>query len=59
MLDFTPIRTKEKTLHELYGHLKPAQLHDATDEMIDKMLDLIAGCEDQDVTFIYVALIKQ
>lgn len=53
MLDFDLIRSKEKTMHELYGHLTPAQLRDLTNEMIDTQLYLIAECVDQDITFIY------
>ncbi|MCB0222682.1 MAG: DinB family protein, partial [Anaerolineae bacterium] len=40
-------------MHELYGHLTPAQLRDLTNEMIDTQLYLIAECVDQDITFIY------
>lgn len=53
MLDFASIRSKEKSMHNLYGHLAPAQLRDLTNEMIDTMLHLIAECDDEDVTFVY------
>lgn len=53
MLDFAPIRSKEKTMHELYGHLTLTQLRDLTNEMIDTQLYLIAECVDQDITFVY------
>ncbi|MCB0163456.1 MAG: DinB family protein [Anaerolineae bacterium] len=53
MLDFGSIRSKEKTMHELYGHLTPAQLRDLTHEMIDTQLHLLAECVDQDITFVY------
>ena len=53
MLDFAPIRSKAKTMHDSYGHLTPAQLRDLTNEMIDTMLGLIAECDDEDITFVY------
>ena len=52
MLDFTPVRNKEKTMTELFGHLTPDDLRRVTNEMIDRQLDMIAGCTDEDVTFI-------
>lgn len=52
MLDFTPIRNKEKTLDELCGHLTPDDLRQLTNEMIDTQLDLISDCLDEDVTFV-------
>ncbi|MCB0211122.1 MAG: DinB family protein [Anaerolineae bacterium] len=53
MLDFAPIRSKEKTMHDTYGHFTPAQLRDLTNEMIDTILGLIAECDDEDITFLY------
>jgi hypothetical protein len=52
MIDFKPLRNKETTIHELCGHLTPADLRNLTHEMVDKMLDLIADCTDEDVTFV-------
>lgn len=54
MLDFTPVRNKEKTIGELAAGLTRDNLHDLTNEMIDRMLDLIADCVDADVTFVPV-----
>jgi hypothetical protein len=51
MLDFTPVRSKERTMRELVAGLGPADLRRLTDEMIDAMLGMIAGCTDADVTF--------
>jgi hypothetical protein len=51
MLDFTPLKNKEVTLSEFTADLTPADLHRLTNEMVDHMLDLIADCLDDDVTF--------
>ena len=51
MLDFTPVRNKEKTMMELTTGLNSADLHRLTDEMIDTMRALIADATDEDVTF--------
>ena len=51
MLDFSPIREKRQTYAELTAGLTKADLHRLTDEMVDAMLELIAGCVDADVTF--------
>ncbi len=51
MLDFQPVRDKQRTLAELAADLTPADLAQLTNEMIDVMLGLIAACEDEDVTF--------
>jgi hypothetical protein len=51
MLDFTPVRNKEKTMMELTAGLTVADLHRLTDEMIDTQLSLIAGATDADVVF--------
>jgi hypothetical protein len=40
------------SLRELVKGLGPQDLRQLTDEMVDGMLKLIAGCEDADVTFI-------
>jgi hypothetical protein len=52
MLDFASVRNKEKTVAELVTGLGPAELADLTNEMIDTMLEIIAGCTDADVTFV-------
>lgn len=51
MLDFSVIRKKEKTVAELCTYLTIADLRHLTNEMVDTMLELIAGCVDDDVTF--------
>jgi hypothetical protein len=52
MLDFTPLRNREITMAELTAELTPDDLRQLTNEMIDRMLDLIADCDDAAVTFI-------
>ena len=51
MLDFTPVHNKEMSYAELAADLTVADLHDLTNEMIDRQLDLIADCTDADVVF--------
>ena len=51
MIDFTPLRSKERTMRELVAGLKPDDLRRLTDEMINTQLNLIAECTDADVTF--------
>src|SRR5689334_4278834 len=52
MIDFTPMRNKEKTLSEITDGLTRADLLSLTNEMVDKQLGLIANATDSDVTFI-------
>lgn len=52
MLNFAPLRAKEITLSELTASLTRSDLRDLTNEMIDRMLALIADCDDTAVTFI-------
>ncbi len=52
MLDFTPVRSKEIKISQLAANLTPADLARLTNEMIDTMRGLIAGCTDTDVTFV-------
>ncbi len=52
MLDFTPVRNKEKTLLELVGHLRGNDLRALTNEMVDRELALIRNCTDADVVFV-------
>jgi hypothetical protein len=52
MLDFTPVRNKDKTMMELTVGLTPADLHTLTDEMVDTLLALVAAATDADVTFV-------
>lgn len=51
MLDFTQVNQKEMTMAELCRDLTRDDLRDLTNEMVDTMLALIAGCTDADVTF--------
>ncbi len=51
-LDFTPVRERRLTLTELTADLTPADLRDLTNSMIDAMLDAIADCRDEHVTFL-------
>jgi hypothetical protein len=51
MLDFTPVRNKEITYADLCRNLSVEDLRDLTDSMIDRQLDLIAGCTNADVVF--------
>ena len=52
MLDFALVRNKELTLNELVAGLTVNDLRHLTNEMIDTVLDLIAECVDEDVTFV-------
>ena len=51
MLDFAALRAKKITLNELVSGLDKEDLKVLTNEMIDRMLDLIASCVDTDVVF--------
>jgi alkanesulfonate monooxygenase SsuD/methylene tetrahydromethanopterin reductase-like flavin-dependent oxidoreductase (luciferase family) len=51
MLDFQSVRNKEITYEALFEDLRRDDLRDLTNEMVDRMLSLIAGCADADVTF--------
>jgi len=51
MLDFTSLRNNDTTLSELVSDLTKDDLRDLTHEMINRVLELIAGCLDEDVTF--------
>ncbi|MCQ3976529.1 MAG: DinB family protein [Anaerolineae bacterium] len=50
-LDFTAVKNKEITYNELGAGLTVANLRELTNGMVDAMLNLIAGCVDEDVTF--------
>lgn len=52
MIDFAPVRRKEKTLQDLAEGLTGDQLAGLVDEMCDTFLELIAGADDSDVAFV-------
>lgn len=52
MIDFARLRNREATLAELVDGFTVEDLRDLTNEMIDLQLELIAGCEDGDATFV-------
>jgi hypothetical protein len=54
VIDFTPVRKKEKTLQDLAEGLTRDDLIRLNDEMWDHYLDLIAAAEDPDVPFVPV-----
>ncbi len=52
MLDFQAVRDDRITFPELVAGLTREDLRDLTNEMVDTILELIAGCTDADVTFV-------
>ena len=52
MLDFASLRNKTLSLNDLAKYLTKDKLEESTNEMIDTMLDMIAGCTDADVVFV-------
>jgi hypothetical protein len=52
MLNFDAVRSKDITLDDLVSGLDREDLRALTDEMVDRILDLIAGCIDADVVFV-------
>lgn len=52
MIDFSPVRRKEKTLQELAEGLARDDLVRLANEMCDHFHELIATAEDPDVTFV-------
>lgn len=52
MLNFSPVRAKEITIDQLCADLRVADLRRLTNEMVDSMLALVAGCIDADVVFV-------
>jgi hypothetical protein len=51
MLDFQAVRDKKISVAELATGLTQEDLRDLTNEMMDTILDRIAGCVDADVAF--------
>lgn len=52
MLDFAALRSKQKTITELVDGLGVNDLHTLTNEMVDRMLEIIKPCSDADVVFV-------
>lgn len=52
MLDFEPVRRKEKSLSDLAAGLGREDLAGLTREMVETQLGLLEGVEDADVTFV-------
>ena len=52
MLNFDALQDDKTTIHDLTAGLTKDDLRRLTNEMVDEMLALIAGCVDQDVTFV-------
>ncbi|MFL7839918.1 MAG: DinB family protein [Candidatus Promineifilaceae bacterium] len=52
MLDFTAVRSGLVSMPEFAGEFAKEELWTLTNEMIDTMLALIAGCTDEDVVFV-------
>ncbi len=51
MIDFTPIRNEQLTIADLAVGLDVDDLRALTNEMVDLMSSMIAGCSDEDVLF--------
>ena len=52
MLDFAALKAKTIKIQALVAPLTKSDLADLTNEMIDRMLALIADCDDADVVFV-------
>jgi hypothetical protein len=52
MIDFSPIRNKQKSFAEHLSHYTAAELKQITNAMIDEQLAIIADCSDADVVFV-------
>jgi len=51
MLDFAPIRNKEKTFAQFASNYKYEEFVELTNEIVDYILEQIADCVDADVVF--------
>ncbi|MBX0326560.1 DinB family protein [Oscillochloris sp. ZM17-4] len=51
MIDFAPVYERTKTVQEIADGLSVADLRAATTELFDLVYDMIAECDDADVTF--------
>lgn len=54
MLDFSPVYDDRMSMAEFAARLNKAELLAATNETIDAMQAMIAGCHDEDVVFVPV-----
>ncbi len=52
MLDYSLLETSEITMIQLVADLTVNDLRRLTDEMVDRMLDMISHCVDGEVTFV-------
>lgn len=52
MIDFTPVKKRQLKLREFARAFTPQELRRETGAMVDTILALIAGCTDEDVTFV-------
>ncbi len=52
MFDFSPLENGEKSIADLADGLGKEDLRDITNEMLDKIEEMIAGCVDADVVFV-------
>ena len=52
MLDFTPLRKGEMKIAEFVKELSVEDLATLTSEMVDRVFELIKGCQDEDVIFV-------
>ena len=52
MLDFAALRSKQKTITDLVNGMGVKELRDLTNEMVDRLLDLIKPCRDADIVFV-------
>ena len=52
MIDFTPLRNKQTSLVRMARQLTPLDFKSATLGLFDHLLDQIADCVDEDVTFL-------
>jgi hypothetical protein len=54
MIDLQPVFSGTATIADLVGGLTPADLARETNELIERMLTLVAECDDADVVFVPV-----
>jgi hypothetical protein len=52
MIDFTPLRNKQKTMTEFSRQFSPTDLRTATEDLYDYLLNLLEDCQDADIVFV-------